>query len=291
MSARTGEQVDTAVAPTPPDVVAPSHGGRRRARRVLFVLGLLPLSLTLVLVLKVAVMLQLNSDGRDSYEDGEFASADAAFERTLAGNVLERWVAPYDLGTAEYREDDFGAARGHLEEALALAPAEAECRVRINLALAEEALGDAAVADGDVTGARDHWAAGRAVLAEGGCTSTSGATGSAEVDPSGSPSETDDPSAAGSPAAGAPGRVLTAVAVDSRLADKLSGAQEPDENNPPTEPSGLATQSVEERNEQAERIRQRNEQKHQDEADETPPPPSAPPSGSSDPPPPPHYDW
>ena len=166
-------------------------------------------------------MLHLNSDGRDAYEAGDFTSAAAAFESTLTGNVLERWVAPYDLGTAEYRQDDFGAARRHLEEALALAPAEEECRVRINLALADEALGDAAVADGDVTSARDHWATGRAVLAEGGCTGRRRRHAHQSLRP---------------PVAGSSGQVLTAIAVDSRLADKLGRSQEPDRNRAVDQP-------------------------------------------------------
>jgi hypothetical protein len=264
MSTRTSGPASTVTAPRPESTPAAQHDRRRRVRGVLFVLGLLPLSLALLLVLKVAIMFHLNSRGRDDYGAEHYNAAAAAFENTLLGNALESWVAPYDLGTARYRQGEFAAARDQLEDALALAPAAQECRVRINLALADEALGDAAVADGDVLAARADWAAGQAVLAQGGCTT-----------------EGDD---ASDRPTGAPlGERLAAVAVDERLEDKLARSQEPDQADQAAPPPASATQTLEERNAQAERLRQRSEQRREDRQHED----SSDPTSAE----PPHYEW
>lgn len=303
-------------APHPTDPTPPPREQRSRRRRILFLIGLLPLGLALLLVLKVATMLYLNSTGRDDYAGNRLAAAAGAFETTLLGNVLESWVAPYDLGTTHYRQGDFDQARERLEEALALAPPPEQCRVRINLALADEALGDAALADGEVATARSRWRLARDVLAAGGCTQAGQATGTEGGTEAGTEAGTDptelpgsdgadlDPDAeAGTRPSGTRSgdstgmdRLRTAIAVDGRLRTKLAQAEHPDPDATPA-PKGAA-QSVAERNQRAEELRRRQEQRRQDKQDqETPPPPTSPPTAepsdpsTQSPPPPPHYEW
>ncbi len=216
----------------------PPRDRRRRLRRVLFLLGLVPLFLSLLLVLKVATMLHFNSSARDAYGQERFTGAAAAFSTTLLGNVLEPWVAPYDLGTTRYRQGAYAGARDQLEDALALVPPGEECRVRTNLALAEEALGDAALADGDVTGARTEWTAARAVLEAGGCAET-------------------------------------APEARDRLVQKLTASPSSDAAHK-AQPPPEAADSVEERNQRAEQRRRNEEQRREDRAATPNPPPQDP---------------
>lgn len=245
----------TATVEARPTRAAPAPGRpdpRRRLRRVLFRLGVAPLVLALLLVVKVATMLSLSDSGRDDYAGGHYADAAGAFDSLLPGNVIEPWVAPYDLGTTRFQQGDYAAARQQLADALPLAPPEQECRVRTNLALADEALGDAALADGDVTAARTRWSSARGVLAAAGCT--------------------DEAASA-------------AVRVDGRLAGKLTGAQVDPAEAPA--PEGAET-TLEERNARAEQRHRREEQRRQDledlEEQATDPPPGEP--GE-----PPDYEW
>ena len=199
----------------------------RARRRLLFALGLVPALAALLLVLKVATMLQLNASGREHFAGGRYADAASVFDTTLLANVLEGWVAPYDLGTARFQQEDYLRAREALREALRLAPAAEECRVRTNLSLTEEALGDAAVADGDVAGARTSWVAAQQALADGGC--------------------------APPPSLG------------RRLEEKVASAA-PSPAAPAEPPSSDAT-SLDERNAEAERRRERQQQRREDRQD------------------------
>jgi hypothetical protein len=242
--------------PTPTGTRTPTRRlTRARLRRLLFWLGVPPLLVALALVLKVGTMVALNSSGRDAFDHGRLGPAVAAFRSTLAANVLEPWVAPYDVGTTLYRQHDYEGARHRLEDALALVPSAEECRVRVNLALTDEALGDAALGDGDVTGARDRWTAARDDLAGGRCTDE---------------------------AVGTRDRRLTAAAMDTRLRGKLDSTEEPEAADT-RGPEDQAAASLDERNERAEQRRRRAEQRREDKPER--PTPGEP--GQE----PPHYEW
>lgn len=62
-------------------------------------------------------------------------------------NFLEPHKAPFAAGDALVLRGDYPGARAAFETALAGAPPEDECRVRVNLALSIERLGDAAAAN------------------------------------------------------------------------------------------------------------------------------------------------
>ncbi|NYG56364.1 hypothetical protein [Nocardioides perillae] len=149
------------------------------ARRRLLLLGAVP-SLLLLLVAARVLMLALDDErGRDAYAAGEVRDAVAHLARNRVAAPVEQWVAAFGEGTARAAAsgsrgrtdpDELAGAEVALTDALALAPAEAQCRVRVNLALVVEARGDAAARGGQQGAGREEWTRARGVLAAGGCT-------------------------------------------------------------------------------------------------------------------------
>ncbi len=147
---------------------------RARLRRALFVAGLLPALLVLAYTVKVVLMLQHNAAGRDAFERGDYDGAAAEFFDTRDLNWFQPWVAPFDEGTAHHAEGAFDKAIAAYEDALDVVPRREECTVRINLALAHEAVGDRREAGQDHDGAVASWQAGIDVLEEGDCPTDAG---------------------------------------------------------------------------------------------------------------------
>lgn len=147
---------------------------RRGLRLTLFVAGVLPALLVLAFALKVALMLQANSAGRDAFDRGDYDGSVSEFAETRSLNWFERWIAPFDEGTGHHGEGAYDEAIVDYEAALEVVPDREECTVRINLALAHEAVGDALQADGGNESAIESWQAGIDVLAEGDCPQASG---------------------------------------------------------------------------------------------------------------------
>lgn len=115
--------------------------GREAWRRRLLLAGVLPALAAAALTLEAAVVLHHDAEGRGALDDGAPARAVEAYAANRTLNVLEPWVAPYDEATARFRAGDpAGAVRGYTD-ALPLAPAAQECRVRTDLALAHGAAG------------------------------------------------------------------------------------------------------------------------------------------------------
>ena len=223
------------------EAVVPAVRGRdrHRLRRVLMWLGLAPALVALALMLKVGSMLYLNHSGRDDLAAGRLEPAAAAFDQTQRFNLIEPWVAPYDLGTALYRQAEYAQARDRFEAALRTVPAAEECRVRINLALAQEALGDAALADGDPAAARKAWTEGLDTLQATGCAG---------------PTPTSD-------------RERTAAGVAERVRGKLSTTSAPTQTTPA--PAPVAADDLDRRNQRAQEQRHRKERR-QDQAEQDP---------------------
>lgn len=139
------------------------------ARRRLLLLGLVPLVVALGLGAKVALMLSHDLDGRTALREGSVQQARSEFVANRTLNWFESWVAPYDEGIARYRLGDASGAVLAFSTALDQAPVSQVCRVRINLALAQEALGDAASSTEDRGGARAAWRDGVTALTLDGC--------------------------------------------------------------------------------------------------------------------------
>ena len=177
---------------------------RAARRNQLFLWGLLPALVLLLLAGRVGLLLRADAAGRAAYASGEYGAAQGRFEANRSLNVLEPWKAPFNAGTAHYRDEELAAAVDAFEAALDAGPGRDECTVRIDLALTHEGIGDAAAEADDEPAARDAWTAGREVLAAGDCPTDAGR---------------------------GPEQSTVAATVDARLADKL-GDPPPEQQQP-----------------------------------------------------------
>lgn len=147
---------------------------KARLRLTLLVAGALPALLVLGYLVKVGLMLQHNAAGRDAFERGDHDGAAAEFFETRDLNWFESWIAPFDEGASHHAEGVYDDAIAAYGKALESVPDREECTVRINLALAHEAVGDRKQADQDLDGAIASWQEGIDVLAAGECPTDSG---------------------------------------------------------------------------------------------------------------------
>ncbi|GAB3870892.1 tetratricopeptide repeat protein [Terrabacter terrigena] len=120
---------------------------RRRRRRLL--LASAPVVVLLVLV--AARLLSLNvvhAQTLSAYEAGDKPRTLAWGERQGWVNVVEQFRSPFAIGDAHVLSGHFELARPWFEQAFAQVPEGGidDCRVRVNLGLTYEALGDAAKA-------------------------------------------------------------------------------------------------------------------------------------------------
>ncbi|GAA3668810.1 hypothetical protein GCM10022237_30850 [Nocardioides ginsengisoli] len=145
-----------------------------RTRRILLLAGLLPALLVAAYVIKVALMLHDNSVGRERFDLGDDDGAASSFASTRRLNLMESWIAPFDEGATWHSDGKYATAIRLYEEALRSVPKREECTVRINLALAHEAVGDAAAEAGAKESARESWQAGIDALAAGHCPTDAG---------------------------------------------------------------------------------------------------------------------
>jgi hypothetical protein len=194
-----------------------SHPSRTRTRNRLYLVGLLPALLMLLVSGRVTLLLFEESSGLSAYGAEDYAAARSDFVANQVLNPFEPWIAHFDEGTARHRGGDLGGAvtayEGALDEGV---PAEWECRVRNNLALAHEGIGDAALDEQGRVAAEEEWQAARTVLRS--CL------------------EAED---------NALGTQRASVAIDSRLAAKLEG-RDPASAPPAADPPPPA-ESLEER--------------------------------------------
>lgn len=137
---------------------------RRRRRKRLYLAGLVPSLLLLMVSGRIVFLLQQQAEAMSAYAAGDFDRARDAFEVNQVLNPIERWVAPFGEGDARYRAADYDGAVAAFEVALELVPEDHECIVRLNLALAHEARGDTLLEDDNRTEALDAWLEGRQVV-------------------------------------------------------------------------------------------------------------------------------
>lgn len=216
---------------------------RTRARTRLYLVGVLPALLMLLVSGRITLLLLEESSGLSAYgaEQNDAARADFAANQVL--NPFEPWIAHFDEGTARHRGGDLDGAVTAYEAALDEdVPAEWECAVRNNLALAYEGLGDTALEEQGRVTAEEQWLIARDVLS--GCldndeSSDERKAGDAPGD--GDPADAD--------ADGGSDRAVRAressVVIDARLAAKLEG-RDPVGAPPASDPPPPA-ESLEER--------------------------------------------
>ncbi len=102
--------------------------------------ALLVAALAAVAGVKLVTVGWLSNSGVDAYERSDYGAAEVAFDRLSIANVVQRWVAPFDLGVARAANDDLTGAESAFRTALRLDPA--RCETRFNLAATIEAIGD-----------------------------------------------------------------------------------------------------------------------------------------------------
>ena len=152
-----------AVPDPPPDN---PRAGRRRA---FYLAGLLPLLLAVLFSVKVVAMRHHDDAGAQAWRAHDGATALEQYSANRSLNLLERWLAPFDQGDAAFLLGDHARARDLFTTALETVPEKQECTVRINLALADEAIGDTAADAGSLDDAKDAWQAGIDALDAGDC--------------------------------------------------------------------------------------------------------------------------
>lgn len=154
---------------TPEIAQLPPENPRAHRRRVLYLAGLLPLLLTLAFSLKVVVMRHHDGAGLDAWRAHNGAVGFEQYAANRSVNLLQPWLAPFDAGDAAFLLGAPGRAQDLFTTALDSVPHRHECTVRINLSLADEAIGDAAAKKGSLDDAKAAWRAGIAALDGGDC--------------------------------------------------------------------------------------------------------------------------
>lgn len=205
---------------------------RTRLRMILVLAGILPTLVALLFAVKVVAMLSHDRDGRGQFDDADYLAAADEFSANDSVNWFEPWISAFDEGAARHAEGDLEGALERYVAALEDVPAEEECTVRINIALADETLGDTALEEGDADEATGWWQAGIDALAEGDCPADSGR----------GEDQTQD-----------------AADVDQRLRDKLQQQQQQLEEQQQQEQQDDKEQTPEERREQREQERKERE--------------------------------
>lgn len=149
---------------------------REALRRRLYLVGAVPALLVLALTVKVLLMLSHNGEGRDRFSEDAYGAAADEFGANQTLDLFEPWVTAFDEGAARHADGELDTAIALYADALEDVPAEEECTVRINLALAHEAVGGALMTQKlpDRDAAEKAWQAGVDVLAEGGCPEDAG---------------------------------------------------------------------------------------------------------------------
>ena len=112
-------------------------------RRRLLLWSALPVLLALLLAAKLLSAAWFSGQASAAFARGDAPAVASAAAVLGIANVLEPHKAPFAAGDALALRGDFAGARTAFEAALAAAPPADECRVRANLALSIERLGDA----------------------------------------------------------------------------------------------------------------------------------------------------
>ena len=112
-------------------------------RRRLLLWSALPVLLALLLAAKLLSATWFSGQASGAFARGDAPAVESAAAVLGVANVLEPHKAPFAAGDALALRGDYAAARSAFEAALATAPSADACRVRANLALSIERLGDA----------------------------------------------------------------------------------------------------------------------------------------------------
>ncbi|MEO7754121.1 MAG: hypothetical protein ABIS35_11985 [Terracoccus sp.] len=140
----------------------------RRRRRRLLLASAPVVVLVAVLALRLLTLNLVADRTLEAWTSGDRPTMSAWAQRQGWVDVVERFRAPFALGDAAVLGGRFAQARPSFEQAFALVPRGGldDCKVRVNLALTYEALGDAARAAERTDEWQQFYAKGKA-LTEG----------------------------------------------------------------------------------------------------------------------------
>lgn len=139
---------------------------RLRRRRKLLLWSAVPVLLMMLTAAKIFSLGALGNAAADGFDRGDSATVASAASGLAVANIFEPHKALFAAGDALVLVQDYAGARGRFTEALAAAPASDACRIRVNLVLTIEALGDSALEAGDSIEAARLYAEGLAVIKE-----------------------------------------------------------------------------------------------------------------------------
>ncbi|MGJ3191258.1 hypothetical protein [Paenarthrobacter sp. FR1] len=115
---------------------------RRPLRRALW--SAAPALAALAVAVKLVSAGLLGSSAQEAFTSGQQDAVDRAASWLSVANVVEPYKAQFAAGDAHVLAGDFGAARTDFEAALRAGSGTEECKVRVNLVLTIEKLGDTA---------------------------------------------------------------------------------------------------------------------------------------------------
>lgn len=155
------------VVPREPGAALPGAALPRLRRRRRLLLGSAPVALLAVLLAVKLLSLPVSAgQAASAYGAGNADGTVQAGQAMGVLNLVERWKAPFALGDGHVLHGDFEAARTEFSRALELVPADESCRVRVNLVLSLEKLGEARDQAGDPASGREFYARGSEVIAQ-----------------------------------------------------------------------------------------------------------------------------
>jgi len=141
---------------------ARSDAGRSRRRRLLT--AALPAVVVIAAAAKMLSLVPLGTAAEGAFTGKDASALAAAADWLGTVNVIEPYKADFARGDAHVLRGDFAAARTSFETALSGAPERDGCRIRVNLVLSIEKLGDGRGNAGDQAGARTLYQEGLGVI-------------------------------------------------------------------------------------------------------------------------------
>jgi hypothetical protein len=137
---------------------------RRQRRKRLLLWSSPVILLALPMAGKLLSLPILAGAADSSFAEGSSEGVVRAAQGLDTANFVEPWKAHFALGDGHVLGGNFAAARNEFAEALELRPGPEECKVRLNLVLTLEHLGDAQAKAGDTPSALDFYRQGTQVV-------------------------------------------------------------------------------------------------------------------------------
>lgn len=144
----------------------PAQDPARRRRRKLALISAPAMLATAVVALKLLSLPVSAGQAATSWEGGNADGTVRAGQAMGVLNMVERWKSPFATGDGHVLRGDYEAARAEFATALELVPADESCKVRVNLVLSLEKLGEAREKAGDPASAMEFFAQGSETVAQ-----------------------------------------------------------------------------------------------------------------------------